>query len=236
MTNLQCRIRGDGPHPALLPAGMVVALGVYVVALPWLVRQGGAVLLLCPNLWLLGWTTILWQLGKPWSLQLFAGGRRTGPMLALLGLAAVCVAAFALWWPGGSGNPSRRGGGMVVGLVVLVPLVEELFFRGLLLAELRRRWGSLTAVLLVTAVFAAMHLPMGQHLPMGVLAVVLCVITLASGSVLWALGLHAAWNAMAVTKSIPPGLERASAVVVALLFLACLAAWGHASRDREGSR
>lgn len=233
MTNVQCRIRGDGLHPALLPGGMVVALGVYVLALPWLARQGGAILLLCPNLWLLGWTAILWRLGRPWSLQLFGGGRRTGWMLALLGLAAALEVAFALWWPEGGGNPGIRARGAVAALVVLVPLAEELFFRGLLLGELRRRWGSLAAVLLVTAVFAAMHVPMGQQVPMGVLALVFCVITLASGSVLWAIGLHAAWNALAVTKSIPPGLERGSVVVVTLLFLACVAAWGHASRDRE---
>jgi membrane protease YdiL (CAAX protease family) len=213
-----------------------VALGAYVIALPWLARQGGSILLLCPNLWLLGWTAILWRLGRPWSLQLFGGGRRTGSMLALLGLAAVCAVAFALWWPEGVGNPGIRARGTIAALIVLVPLAEESFFRGLLFAELRRRLGSLAAVLLVTAVFAAMHVPMGQQVPMGVLAMVLCVVTLASGSVLWAIGLHAAWNAMAVTKSIPPGLERGSVVVVALLFLACIAAWGRTSRDPEAPR
>jgi membrane protease YdiL (CAAX protease family) len=214
---------------------MVVALGTYALALPWLARQGGAVLLLCPNLWLLGWMTILWRLGRPWSLHLFGGGRRTGWMLALLGLAAVCMVAFAVWWPEGNGNPGGVKGSSAA-LILLVPLAEELFFRGLLLAELRRRCGSLVAVVLVTAVFAAMHVPMGQHVPMGVLALVLCAVTLASGSVLWAIGLHAAWNTLAVTKSIAPGLERGSVVLVALLFLACVAAWGHASRYGEGPK
>lgn len=46
---------------------------------------------------------------------------------------------------------------LVFSVGVMAPLVEELFYRGLLLRSLQRRFGTPTAVLVSSAVFAAVH-------------------------------------------------------------------------------
>lgn len=94
------------------------------------------------------------------------------------GLAAGVVAQAALmpalYWPIGrltDGDPgasarelvdSARGPFQVLVLVaataVLAPLTEELFYRGLFLRGLQRRFGPLAAAVVTSAVFAAVHL------------------------------------------------------------------------------
>lgn len=220
---------------ALVPAAVLLALGLYMLALPRLAGLGEWALLTVPGLWLLGWTALLWRLGGPWELRLLRGGRRTPWMLAALGLAAALVVIFALLWPRGAGTASvdrlLRG----LALQGLVPISEELFFRGLLLADLRRRWGGYGAAVLVTGIFAAMHAPMGQHLPMAILSLLLCSLTLASGSVLWAIGLHVAWNSLAVLRVLPPGPGRLATVAAGLLLLALVAAQGYRTRETGAS-
>lgn len=46
---------------------------------------------------------------------------------------------------------------MAVALVVVAPIVEELFFRGLLLEAMRRRWSAMTAVAGSSLFFGATH-------------------------------------------------------------------------------
>lgn len=46
---------------------------------------------------------------------------------------------------------------MGVGVVLVAPVVEELFFRGLLLDTMRERWGTLAAVVGSSAFFGATH-------------------------------------------------------------------------------
>jgi membrane protease YdiL (CAAX protease family) len=221
---------GSGVRASAVSASALVALSLTMASLPWLASMGEWALLTLPSLWLLGWTALLWRLGGPWELRLLRAERRTATMLAILGLAAALLLAFALLWPRGQGaldgDRALRG----LALQALVPLAEELFFRGVLLADLRRRWGGFGAALLVTTIFAAMHAPMGQHAPMALLSLVLCGVSLWSGSVLWALGLHITWNSLAVIKLLPPGLDRLPNLALGLLMLVALGAWGYASR------
>ena len=215
----------------MVPAGVLLALGLHMLALPWLARQGEWALLTVPSLWLLGWTALLWRLGRPWSLSLHRGGRRTRWLLGAMALAAALLLLFAWGWPRGTGALSTDRFLRGLALQALVPMAEELFFRGVLLADLRRRWGGYGATLLVTTIFAAMHAPMGQHLPMAVLSLLLCAMTLRSGSVLWAVGLHVAWNSLAVLKLLPPGSSRLPNLLAGLALLAAIAAWGYARRE-----
>ncbi len=217
---------------AAVPAGVLLALGLTMLAQPWLARLGEWALLTLPSLWLLGWTALLWRLGGPWSLSLHRGGSRAGWMLGAMAAAMLVLLAFTLLWPRGGGvlTPDRFLRGLA--LQALVPIAEELFFRGLLLADLRRRWGGFGAALLVTAIFAAMHAPMGQHIPMTALSLALCAVALGSGSVLWAVGLHAAWNSLAVLKLLPPGSARLPNLLAGLAVLVAIAAWGYARREQ----
>ncbi|MEZ4652980.1 MAG: CPBP family intramembrane glutamic endopeptidase [Candidatus Eisenbacteria bacterium] len=80
-------------------------------------------------------------------------------------------------------------------LAVLVPITEELAFRGLLFGRLAERWGTLRALLLTSALFAILHLdPIGKF----AFAFVCGLLYLGSGS-LWApIALHAANNFFAL--------------------------------------
>src|SRR3546814_11865671 len=46
---------------------------------------------------------------------------------------------------------------MGVGVVLVAPVVEELFFRGLLLGTVRERWGTFAAVIGSSVFFGATH-------------------------------------------------------------------------------
>ncbi|MHB1036516.1 MAG: CPBP family intramembrane glutamic endopeptidase [Pirellulales bacterium] len=85
----------------------------------------------------------------------------------------------------------------IVHLVVLVPLAEEFYFRGLLLEHLRAGFGSIPAVLLCTVLFALLHQPSGGMLGAGVLSLAACALVLKSGSLGFAIQLHVAWNGLA---------------------------------------
>jgi len=223
-------------HRLAVPTGALLALGLHMAALPWLASHGEWALLTVPSAWLLAWTAALWWLGRPWPISFTRGGGRTTWMLVGVALAVVAVLAFATLWPRGGGavtiDRTLRG----VVLLGVVPAAEELFFRGVLLADLRRRWGGFGATLLVTTIFAAMHAPTGQHLPMAVLSLLLCGVTLASRSVLWAVALHVAWNGLAVLKLLPPGADRAPTAAVTVALLVGIAAWGYARRERPEPR
>jgi membrane protease YdiL (CAAX protease family) len=87
---------------------------------------------------------------------------------------------------------------LTVSVVIVAPLVEELFFRGLLLGALRRRWGSPAAVAVSAGVFAVVH---RQLLPLPglfVLGVVAALLVIRTGRLGPAWTLHAGFNAATV--------------------------------------
>ncbi len=80
----------------------------------------------------------------------------------------------------------------------LVPLAEEVFFRGLLYRAARRRlsWGR--AALLTSLVFAAVHLQVANFLPIAVLGWAFAVAVERTGSVLPAVAMHGVNNLVAL--------------------------------------
>ena len=88
---------------------------------------------------------------------------------------------------------------LLVLIVVLgAPVIEELFYRGLFLRSVERRWGSGVAIALTSAVFAALHFQPYDFLALflfGVIAAVLAVRTGRLGPGIWA---HLAFNLTAV--------------------------------------
>jgi CAAX protease family protein len=126
---------------------------------------------------LLGAITLLWTRLYRSSGLLLGSRFRFGvtSLLAGLGTAALLFAtqlviaftAVALRGapppPGSSNIPDLSGGGMetallIVAIVALAPLVEELFFRGLLLQGLERSFRRWTAVLVSSVLFALPHI------------------------------------------------------------------------------
>jgi uncharacterized protein len=80
-------------------------------------------------------------------------------------------------------------------LVVLGPILEEVFFRGALVRPLRHRHGAPLVVAVTTMLFAAAHLEPQKILPIGLFGLALGVLRVASGSLLPPILLHATYNA-----------------------------------------
>ena len=106
---------------------------------------------------------------------------------------------------------------LVAGVAVLVPIAEEVAFRGYLFPALTRWSGPWTAALIAAALFGAAHvlayppevLPALTFFGFGA-----CLLYWMTGSLLPCIGLHALNNGLviAVTTAVPPGV-----VVAALL-------------------
>ncbi len=90
-----------------------------------------------------------------------------------------------------------RGGGLALVLavaVVLAPLFEELFFRGLLYPALRRRVGSAVAVLLNGVIFGALHFQPLFMLSLMLVGAVLAYLYERTGSLVAPMIAHALYN------------------------------------------
>lgn len=101
---------------------------------------------------------------------------------------------------------------LVLSAVVLAPVGEELFYRGLLYQGLRARWGSAPAMWVSAAVFAVTHVNLAGPALAGVLLVV----------VILPLGVLLAWSFERTGSLIVPIVAHAlfNAVQVLLLLLA----------------
>ena len=86
---------------------------------------------------------------------------------------------------------------LVLLVCVLVPVGEEVFFRGFVYGTLRR-WGVAVGVALSALFFAAVHQQIVHFLPIAVLGVVLALLYEWTGSLLPAVIVHAANNLVAV--------------------------------------
>ena len=137
---------------------------------------------------------------------------------ALVGLVAQLVVVPAIYAPlhdlisrGKLEKPVHRatdavhGGGLVLLVVVLVvgaPIVEELFFRGLVLGALRSRLSDGWAVVVSAVAFGLGHVELVQLPALVVLGVALGYLAVRTGRLgpgMWA---HAAFNAVAVAAII----------------------------------
>ena len=88
----------------------------------------------------------------------------------------------------------------VFGAVILAPLAEEIFFRGLLQSMVRRYSGPWPAVVISSVVFAAMH----HHTPQGIAPLLALGIVLGynyehTGRLYRSILIHALFNVVAVT-------------------------------------
>jgi membrane protease YdiL (CAAX protease family) len=94
--------------------------------------------------------------------------------------------------------------------VLLAPVVEELFFRGLLLRAAMRRFSFWPSAVLTSALFGSLHAPAAESAPAGVLlgmltgvfGVVQCQLVRRAGRLGPAMGVHAVQNGVSVTLAL----------------------------------
>lgn len=110
----------------------------------------------------------------------------------------------------------------LIHLIIVVPLCEELYFRGLLLEHLRRGFSTVHAVVLCTVLFGLLHLPVGAGLVAGALSLIACLLVVKGGSLFYAVQLHITWNAVTQIHRMGDDRSRwiwasAAAAVIAVL-------------------
>ncbi|MFC1453709.1 lysostaphin resistance A-like protein [Verrucomicrobiota bacterium] len=82
--------------------------------------------------------------------------------------------------------------------VVVAPLVEEVLFRGILLPVLMKKMGAGTAVVASSLIFAGIHQHLPSFAPLFILAVVLSMLYIYSGSLWTPIVLHAVFNGVSI--------------------------------------
>jgi len=82
----------------------------------------------------------------------------------------------------------------ILNAVLIVPLIEELFFRGFLYAFMKRFTSTWTAIVLSAGVFAFAHVNIGSALPLWLLGIVLAAAYEHTGSLLLPMGIHGCFN------------------------------------------
>ena len=151
----------------------------------------------------------------------FVRPRRWGPLavawagayVALIGYAALIalIESFGADASAISGNNAieleddERTLGLVVllgvAVVIVAPLAEELFFRGLWYRGLRDRWGMPTALLVSGGLFGLFHLNAGVIIPFSLVGIIFAWANEESGSLWTSIGAHAGFNGVSYVLS-----------------------------------
>jgi membrane protease YdiL (CAAX protease family) len=106
-------------------------------------------------------------------------------------------------------SPRPPGASFIIGavlacvaLALVGPLVEELFFRGLLTAAFRRRFGPIRTALLTAALFALAHVLPRVIPPVFILGLALALVYERIGSTLPGMLVHCLYNGIAVAAAL----------------------------------
>jgi membrane protease YdiL (CAAX protease family) len=113
-------------------------------------------------------------------------------------VAADSLEALLPWWPQEIGGYPPFGLMPLLTGVLVAPLGEELFFRGLLQTSISRRWGSAPAVLVSALAFSAWHEDLGAAHVLFLAGVAMAWSTEMSGSIAPAIVAHAINNLLAM--------------------------------------
>ena len=189
------------------------------------IARPGLFLLSAACLLVLGW----WHMRRFGIALSLAPARSRGwawPAMFALGLLAMLILSACMPLDPKSGSVMSLAASLH--LLLLVPLSEEFFFRGLLLDHLRRAFSPVRAILLCSLFFALLHLPVGSVLVAGVLSLVGCALVLRSGGLGYTIQLHVAWNAFSQINRLDDRALRwtwaiSAAVIVVAIALYCWA-------------
>ena len=154
-----------GPGP-LLAAGVVLVVHLALTELcAGMASPVGRWLgLLVPSCWLAAATAVILR-RAPTVLAVAAPGprrRHMGVFCAILALLFLLVVLMGATLGGSGAEAARRNLWSVVPLLLLAPAAEELYFRGLLLDHLTRRFGPGAAICFVSGLFGLVHWPQGH--------------------------------------------------------------------------
>jgi uncharacterized protein len=86
----------------------------------------------------------------------------------------------------------------VLATVVIAPIAEELFFRGVALNAWAREYGVRRAIVLSALLFALIHASLAAFVPIFVLGLALAIIYRRSGNLASSIALHATFNGISV--------------------------------------
>ncbi|MCU0498237.1 MAG: CPBP family intramembrane metalloprotease [Anaerolineae bacterium] len=81
---------------------------------------------------------------------------------------------------------------------ILIPFAEELFFRGVVFAWIRDRWGLSVGVIVSSVVFGLLHVSLGSVVAITLLGAICALAYQRTGSIWVAVALHAGNNLIAV--------------------------------------
>lgn len=142
-----------------------------------------------------------WQ--QPATWRLWAAQAAVGAGLGLLLVASIFLVAWAAGWVAvvAITPPAAAAAALLSGLgrAVVVAVVEEALFRGLLLGSLRTWIGTTGAVLLSAVAFGAVHAFNANATPLAIANLVaagllFALAFLVGRGLALPIGLHAAWN------------------------------------------
>jgi membrane protease YdiL (CAAX protease family) len=114
--------------------------------------------------------------------------------------------------------------GLVLVVACVVPLVEELFFRGALFRGLRRSNALFGASAVTAACFVMGHLDIRMWPALTVVAIAMTQLRAESGSLLPSLATHVTFNAATVVSSVVGGVDTTAPTKISLLPTVC--GWG----------
>jgi len=157
-------------------------------------------------------------LGNP-SISLFFVGLRVGLILFL----TVALLGFflQLFFPHQSLQPfaelllkSRQPEEILLLFLLaafLAPLLEELYFRGILFPALSKRWGAGLGIVLSSLIFALLHMDLARFLPLAVGGMGLAYVYWRTGNLWVAITAHATWNTtsmvlLCLARDLLPGI------------------------------
>jgi membrane protease YdiL (CAAX protease family) len=170
-----------------------------------------------------------------------------GKAIGLVALGAVAVALTnALWLQGVLGEPIQSLGfslhvstlsKVVIGvqLCVSAPVIEEIFFRGLLYRTLRNRMSIVSAALIAGFLFGAIHgiaYPLNTLPPRMVFGVIACLLYERTGSLYPSMALHGLIDGSAFVAAIG-GSAGIAYLAYAGLAVSVLAYAGHRHRAHD---
>ena len=87
---------------------------------------------------------------------------------------------------------------LILVTVVMAPIVEELFFRGLVLRSAERRWGTGWAIAFSSLLFGITHFELLQLPPLALFGAIAALLTVRTGRLGPAIWAHVGFNALAV--------------------------------------